>query len=503
MLKRILKTIGKANISRADYNSIRDKITMTNYRSLRVYTLIATVFFAIALVVALITGVDTMRPKVYAYGLGTILSAAAFAITLKTGDKNHRVILWMEILFIFNLFIFGLNLALFIAPQQLTISLIVLYMIVPQLFVGRPIRIQIPVLITDVAFIVGATLVKPADILPLEIVDCIAYSTIGLFIGYYTCRSRLKGLLFEKKVSELSGHEQLIEYLKSMGNIYVSLHYIDLSNGTFAKIKSADFIDESLKDRYENYSEQVKTVITATTQSNYLEETLEFVEYSTLQERMRGKHTLTHEFMGKHVGWCRARFIAVGDVTPNSVPRYVLFAVENIDDQKSRESNLITQAETETMTGLLNRQAGIRKIKQCLKEEKYGMLCMFDVDKFKQVNDNYGHRAGDEVIMAVANSMQKAFRGADILLRLGGDEFVVYVYGIVNEEMGSQLISRFFDILSKVKIAEIPDYSISLSLGAAFYRGEENLDFDALYHRADSCTYESKKIEGKAFTFWR
>lgn len=99
--------------------------------------------------------------------------------------------------------------------------------------------------------------------------------------------------------------------------------------------------------------------------------------------------------------------------------------------------------------------------------------------------------------------MKKAFREDDILLRLGGDEFVAYVFGVTTEELGTQTISRFFDTLNKVKIESLTDYNISISLGATFYRGEDNIDIETLYHRADTLAYQSKEIEGKSFTFWR
>ncbi|PWJ68371.1 MULTISPECIES: GGDEF domain-containing protein [unclassified Fibrobacter] len=503
MLKRLYMFLANANLTDSQIASVRGKMAQRNFRSLRAYSIMATLFFVSAIVVACATEMDVMNTKVYAYVMGAILSGAVLCLTMWVGDRNSKIIDWLQIVFVSILLAFGLFISLVSSPQQLTISLVAMYMITPQLFTNKPVRMQIPILIADVIFLIGCIQVKPPEILALEIVDCIVYSSIGLMTGHYSSRSKLKGLIFEKRFVELNGNEQLAKYLKSIGNIYVSMHYIDLSNETFVKIKSNSIIDNSMNNLHEGFSQQIKLAMEATTHPNYLDEMLAFVDSATLIRRIRGKSTITHEFLGKHVGWCRARFIAVGDVTEDSEPRYVLFAVENINEQKNRENTLISKAETDAMTGLLNRQAGVDRIKSDIRSRKNGMLCLFDVDKFKHVNDTYGHQAGDEVILAVADTMRKAFRDNDVLLRLGGDEFVVFVSGVTTEELGTQVIFRFFELLNKVTFKKIPDYSISLSLGAAFYRGEQDLDFETLYQRADTRTYESKKIEGKAFTFWR
>lgn len=503
MLKRLYLFLANANLTSSDIASVRGKMTARNYRSLRAYSIMATLFFTLATIVGVATGMDVMSSKVFSYALGAFLSAAVLCLTMWAGEGSCRIIDWLQVVFVGILLSFGLYLTLISSPQQLTISLVAMYMITPQLFINKPIRVQLPILITDIIFIIACVQIKPAEIIPLEITDCVVYSSIGLVTGFYSSRSKLKSLIYEKRFVELNDNEQLAKYLKSIGNIYVSMHYIDLSDETFVKIKSNSIIDHSMQNLHENFGEQLRLVMTATTQPNYLDDVLKFVDSRTLTRRMRGKYTITHEFLGKHIGWCRARFIAVGNVTEDSEPRYVLFAVESINEQKNRENTLITKAETDAMTGLLNRQAGVDRITADINGKKSGMLCLFDVDKFKHVNDTYGHQAGDEVIMAVADSMRKAFRDNDILLRLGGDEYVVYVSGVTTEDLGTQVISRFFDILEKTALKRMPDYSISISLGAAFYRGESDLDFDTLYNRADTCTYESKKIDGKAFTFWR
>lgn len=502
MFKRIIDFFMYAGISPSEYGSIRDKITRSNFESLRAYSIMATFFFTVTLITAIVSNMTAMSAKTVGYGSSAAASLTILILTLLTGVKHPKVTKYLVYAMSIVLLLFGLFVSLVAAPKQLTVSLLAMYMVAPLLFTDKPYRIQTIIIITDIWFIACALQVKPAEIIHLEIVDCIVFSSIGMFIGMFTSKVKLQRLVFEKQIAELNDKETLSNYLKSIAHIYVSMHYINLANGTFLSIKSNEFIDSSLKNKYKGYKKQVKLAVAATTCPEYLEKMQAFANPDTLPERIRGKRTITHEFLGKNFGWCRARYIAVGDVTEDSIPEYVIYAVENINEQRNREKTLITMAETDAMTSLLNRQAGIDQIKDRLSKNQKGMLCLLDVDKFKHINDTFGHQVGDEVIIKVAETMRRAFRDNDILMRLGGDEYVVYVNGIVSEERGRMVLTRFFDMLGELKFESMPDYSLSVSLGATIYKGDSNPNFDELYHQADTCTYQSKKTEGCTFSFW-
>lgn len=495
--------ITTAGLSKSQYDLIQDTMTQRNHRNLRAFCIMGAFFFTSVFFITYFSSIEALKPKILAYAASSLFCALSLGITLLTSARNHRVINWLQSAFIFAILLFGLYITLVTSPEQLTIAYLPMLMIAPHLFINKPIYSQVPIVLSAIVFLIFAPSVKPSTILPLEIVDCVAFSTVSLVAGFYSTRTKLRGLLFEKQASELNEKDQFVKYLQSISRIYVSMTYVDLENETFIQMKTNKFIDSSLQKSNVNFGAKVSMAMKETTQPEHLDGVLKFVDIKTLPQRIRGKSTITHEFLGKNFGWCRARFIAVGKISENYIPRFVIYAVENINEQKSRENTLVIKAETDAMTGLLNRQAGIEKIKHCLDNKKKGMLCLFDVDKFKSVNDNFGHQAGDDVILAVAETMRKAFRENDILLRLGGDEFIVYVSGVSTEEIGMQVISRFFEFLNKVKLEKIPDYKISISLGAAFYKGEESVSVDELYSRADSSTYQSKHIEGKSFTFWR
>ena len=85
------------------------------------------------------------------------------------------------------------------------------------------------------------------------------------------------------------------------------------------------------------------------------------------------------------------------------------------------------------------------------------MFCLLDADKFKSINDTYGHDAGDKVIKAIADCLKRAFRNDDVIMRPGGDEFAAYAIGITDEEHGRIVANRFFDLIDRIEIEELGD----------------------------------------------
>lgn len=178
-----------------------------------------------------------------------------------------------------------------------------------------------------------------------------------------------------------------------------------------------------------------------------------------------------------------------------------MVAFENIDEDHRQQEALRRLSETDAMTGIHNRGSGEEKIRKAMLEGKHGMFCLIDVDKFKSINDNYGHQAGDLALKAIADSLKDVFRESDIVFRLGGDEFAAFAEGVTTHEIGERILNRVFDFLENVNIPALQDRKVTISVGASFYP-KSNIDtFEAVYQRADEGTYESKKHDGNFFHF--
>lgn len=293
-----------------------------------------------------------------------------------------------------------------------------------------------------------------------------------------------------------SNYEAKLSSYSALAEIYLLMSLIDLKTGRFKIIKSNKFIDECCdKNEKDNYNKQIGNVIKRLCLRKYHEEIATFTDVSTLEERLENCNTVAHVFKGKISGWCRERFIKVDNDEEGKL-WHVLYCIEDIDKEKTREDRLIYLSEIDSMTGVCNRGSGEHKISRLLETGVGGMLLLIDCDKFKSINDTYGHIVGDAVIIAIAETLQKLCGPRDIVMRLGGDEFAMFIPKLVDKEEAEAFFKQLFTEISQIYIAEMGDRKIYVSLGAAICEENQGATFDELYRKMDSAMYESKKVEG-------
>ncbi len=290
-------------------------------------------------------------------------------------------------------------------------------------------------------------------------------------------------------------------WITSVANIYISMYALDLKNDTWEVLKTTEQIANEIGEGANDAEIRLKKAIPKLTDEQYQDAMLEFVDFQTLDERMKGVNTITFEFVGSNANWCRARFIAV-DYDADHHLSHVLLVVENIDAVKRKANRLLYLSETDLMTEIRNRGSGEKKIRELVATNQAGMFCLLDVDKFKSINDNFGHSVGDKVLIEIAKCLKDSFRDTDIVMRLGGDEFAVYAKGVTTKELAKSSVERFFKKIDHIDISELKDHKISVSVGIILKMENDGLGFETLYHNADVCAYESKKITGNAYTIY-
>lgn len=281
----------------------------------------------------------------------------------------------------------------------------------------------------------------------------------------------------------------------ALAEIYVSIYEFDLKENSLKAIKNNSVI-QALSEAVDGAQEKLNYVMESITFPEYLNEMHMFIDFSTINERLRDRNDISMVFMGKVSGWCRARFIVVDYDIAGSL-HHVLFTVESINEEKIRENHLRHLAQTDLLTGLVNRGYGENCISEQIDDQKYGMFVVMDVDKFKNVNDKYGHQIGDRVLIEVSNAMKRVAGKHDIVMRLGEDEFAAYFPDITDEQEGIGVIEKLFQEIEKIKIVPMKRH-VSVSLGVRFAEEEDN--FDTLYQKADQGVLFSKETKGNAYT---
>lgn len=160
------------------------------------------------------------------------------------------------------------------------------------------------------------------------------------------------------------------------------------------------------------------------------------------------------------------------------------------DMKAENETRLRKHADTDSLTGLLNRRA-FSQICRDSATDKNVVLLIIDVDDFKHINDTYGHTAGDTVLKTIANELVQTFRTTDYVSRIGGDEFAVLLTGFKGN--ANLMLKRKINKLNN-KLKGLKEFGgISLSVGAV----QSSEGYNAtLVEMADSALYKTKN-EGK------
>lgn len=170
--------------------------------------------------------------------------------------------------------------------------------------------------------------------------------------------------------------------------------------------------------------------------------------------------------------------------------------VADVTDEIRTKQNIMRERDYDPLTKIRNRRSFERDVTTLLNTKNLteGAMIMIDLDKFKMINDNYGHAFGDEYLQRAAGFIQRFSKENCIVARRSGDEFYLVVYGCESKDQIRKMADDYFLMLKNEPI-DFPDgtkKSIGMSLGIAWYKPGVK-DFDAFLKCADEALYEAKE----------
>ncbi|EHY1013342.1 diguanylate cyclase [Vibrio vulnificus] len=194
----------------------------------------------------------------------------------------------------------------------------------------------------------------------------------------------------------------------------------------------------------------------------------------------------------------------VEDSREDGVRFVALFS--DISALKEHEHQLEKIAHYDPLTELPNRLLLKERMAQAMERSKrnnyYLAVLFLDLDGFKQVNDTFGHDAGDDVLYHVAARMKDLVREGDTLARLGGDEFIILVPRVRDSYDIEPLAQRFLHSISQPITIGKEEITLSASIGVSIYFGEEQRDSDSLIRQADQAMYQAKLAGKNCYMFY-
>jgi diguanylate cyclase (GGDEF)-like protein len=191
-------------------------------------------------------------------------------------------------------------------------------------------------------------------------------------------------------------------------------------------------------------------------------------------------------------------YLVKGQGHPELLARAIRYAIE----RKHSEERLTYLAQYDHLTGLVNRSLFRDRLAQAMARSKRTRqpiaLMLLDLDRFKAVNDNFGHDIGDELLKAVSERLKACVREVDTVARVGGDEFTIILEGVSSEQNILAVAKRITESIATPFELKEHLLSIGISVGITIYPLDDH-PLDELLKHADTAMYRAKQQGGSSF----
>ena len=191
-------------------------------------------------------------------------------------------------------------------------------------------------------------------------------------------------------------------------------------------------------------------------------------------------------------------YLVKGQGHPELLARAVRYSIE----RKRSEERLTYLAQYDHLTGLVNRSLFRDRLVQAMARSKRMQqpigLMLLDLDRFKVVNDTFGHDMGDELLKAVSERLKACVREVDTVARMGGDEFTIILEGVSSEQNILVVARRITESIATVFELKGHHIAVGVSIGITIYPHDDH-PVDELLKHADTAMYRAKQQGGSAF----
>ncbi|KFL35127.1 MULTISPECIES: EAL domain-containing protein [unclassified Sulfurospirillum] len=340
-----------------------------------------------------------------------------------------------------------------------------------------------------------------SDHLVESLIDNVAYLTLiqtykGLFFIVVTSLL-LYGLIratvtkLEMMQKKLKVHEERLEYVIQGSNLgywdwdYVHQHHVVNDKWlSFLGLKRED-IENDVTDWEERIHPEDRMLT-----HKAVEHTIKHHQPYVVEFRMRHKDG--------HWVWIEGSGAVVERDDKTGAPLRLAGTHRDISDRKNAQRDMLFLALNDTLTKLPNRAYLRQELEKRLMEESSLCFLFLDLDRFKIINDMYGHTIGDKVIQVVAERLKSLLNHSDFIARVGGDEFVILSNESLHVEALCQKLIAGLD--APIVVAD-EHFKLSVSIGVAC-SPHDGKSFEALFKNADTAMYEAKNHPSKHYLFY-
>lgn len=281
-----------------------------------------------------------------------------------------------------------------------------------------------------------------------------------------------------------------LETFTALSSIFITLVNVDLRTWEVQPIKIARVTESYLAGTDLDYRVVAKKFLERSVAESYRSVLKRFVDPDAIGDRLSRYGTVTIDYLGANLGWCRLLLIPIATTDQGRVTK-ALFAVRDINAEKAEERRMNYGITHDPLTKALNRNGLRRAVEQVRGYVGTVAYAVCDVDNFKGYNDSRGHEEGDRLLQRIARLLVDNFDVTDYVARIGGDEFVVLLGRYVQDDDGSAICERVVSVNEGLAAANddsqgsAPTVSAGIVISRHGYR-------DDLYGMADKLLYQVK-----------
>lgn len=305
-------------------------------------------------------------------------------------------------------------------------------------------------------------------------------------------------IVLVKDITQMKHEEEEKQIMaKALSNIYRASFIIDIKKKLAIVINHNENSKKIFPERIIDYNSFFDVFTNIMVDEGYQELIKNFICLDTLDARLKDKKVLSCDYYSKQIEWGRI-IIAPAKRDNNGSLEKIVFAIQDINEQKNKEEWMQYKMEHDELTGALNRIAFNRMTNQLNNVLTPYAIILLDINKFKAVNDTYGHDVGDKVLSYLTTVINNKIQIGDNLFRLGGDEFAIILNRLTIKD--SHVIKRIIDNINNEIMDTTKDIpAFSISAGVTF--SVSGYD-DSIYHNADKALYYTKDTKGLGYTIF-
>lgn len=295
---------------------------------------------------------------------------------------------------------------------------------------------------------------------------------------------------------------QEAQYRKAFTESSLMAYEINLTQDTIQRITgSRGFRLEELRKKLEN-SNSYSEIFEASIEALVAKDDREYFRQQLSRERLLSlykngvcENEIEYRRMTPdgQVLWNSAIFYLALDQLSGDVMGYAYH--RDINDRKEMEKGLVDQASRDALTGVINRATAEQMVQEFFSkknnDKSVHAFLMLDADRFKAINDTYGHQMGDKYLVRLAQVVTSHLRKDDIITRMGGDEFAILLKNLPNKDVVESIAEKIAKVVGGISDELGIKLSSGVSIGVAI-SPQHGRDFETLYHNADEAMYHAK-----------